>query len=306
MNSENKEIHETCLKLCRGYVRLEAPIIAQLQLVAENKIYKEYGKKSLFKYAVELCGLSEGVAYSFIAVGKMAKDHPCLQKAVESRTLSVSKANRILSVIDKENVKELVEFAKTHTKKEIEREAKRINPKAVVQAKIKPITGDTDLLQAPIPHTTTENIERAQALLAQKTSAHQGLSETITMVFDEYVERQDPVRKAERAQARDAKKFSSRAEKTEYIPGVRTPLTAAEKHIVDLRDLRQCTYMEKGKRCCDDRWIHYHHIIPVSQGGTNHPDNLTTLCSFHHDLVHRLMEKKEAWLRSPVREYRVS
>jgi len=32
--------------------------------------------------------------------------------------------------------------------------------------------------------------------------------------------------------------------------------------------------------------VHAHHIIPKSEGGTNTPDNLTTLCDFCHDVVH--------------------
>ena len=63
------EVHETCLKLCQGYIRMEAPIVAQLQLVGETKVYKDLGMKNLFTYAVKLCDLPEGAAYSFIAVG---------------------------------------------------------------------------------------------------------------------------------------------------------------------------------------------------------------------------------------------
>jgi hypothetical protein len=306
MKPEHQQIHVVCLNLCQGYVRREAPIVFQLQLAGETELYKELGIKNLYTYAVEVCGLPEGAAYSFIAVGKMAKLYPCLREAVASRTLTVSKANRIVSILTKENAEELVEFAKNHTAKEIDREVRRRNPKAVVRAKIKPLTGDTDLLQAPIPHTTTENITRAQTLLAQKTSKHQGIPETITLVFEDYVKRQDPLRRAERAQTRKARNFSAQAEKKPT--GHRTPLTAAEKHAVDLRDQRRCTHIDQnGKRCGDDRWIDYHHIIPVAQGGSNHPDNLTTLCSFHHDLVHQMafpIDYGVSWLRSPRREYR--
>src|SRR5665213_2434395 len=262
--------------------------------------------KNLYTYAVKICGLPEGAAYSFIAVGKMAKLYPCLREAVPSRTLTVSKTIRIVSVLSAENAEELVAFAKNHTAKEIDREVRRRNPKAIVRAKIKPLTGDTDLLQAPIPHKTTENIIRAQSLLAQKTSKHQGIPETISLVFEDYVHRQDPVRRAERAQTRKARSFNAQAEKKP--PGQRTPLSAAQKHAVDLRDQRRCTHIgQNGKRCGDDRWIHYHHIIPAAKGGTNHPDNLTTLCSFHHDLVHQMtlpIDYGVSWLRSPQREYR--
>src|SRR5665213_2912931 len=115
MKPELLKIHEDCLKLCQGYVRREAPIVFQLIQVGETKLYKELDIKNLFTYAVKICGLPEGAAYSFIAVGKMAKINPCLREAVAARTLTVSKANRILSILTNENSDELVEFAKSHT-----------------------------------------------------------------------------------------------------------------------------------------------------------------------------------------------
>ncbi|MGZ3723679.1 MAG: HNH endonuclease signature motif containing protein [Bdellovibrionales bacterium] len=310
MKPEHLKIHEECLKLCQGYLRREAPIVVQLQKVGETKLFKELEMRNLFTYAVKICGLSEGAAYSFIAVGNNAKLYPCLQEAVVSRTLSVSKAIRIVSILDTENAEALVEFAKTHSSKEIEREVRRRNPKVAVRARIKPLTSDTDLLEAPIPRETTEHIFRAQTLLAQKTSKHQGIPETLTHVFKEYVARNDPLKKAERAQTRKATENSAHAEKSQSSTshGI-IPMTAATQHTVDLRDQRRCTHIGKdGKRCNDDRWIHYHHIVHVAMGGSNHPDNITTLCSFHHDLVHQqvfAMEREKSWLRSPHEAYRV-
>ena len=54
-----------------------------------------------------------------------------------------------------------------------------------------------------------------------------------------------------------------------------------------LRDQGQCTYIHvNGKRCKTKRWLHIHHIIPKSQGGLDHIDNLRTLCALHHDYLH--------------------
>lgn len=310
MKPGHQRIHEACLQLCEGYIKREAPIVVQLQMVGETKLFKELDKKSVFKYAVDICGLTEASAYSFIAVGKSAKRHPCLQDAIVSRSLTVSKANRIVSILSEDNAEELAQYAINHSTREIEREVRRRSPKALVRSKIKPLTEDSDLLQASIPRKTTEDINRAQTLLAQKTSMHQGISETISLVFSDYVERHDPVRKAERARARQSKEISARPESVKPTVSVvhkRIPPTAEQKHLVDLRDQRKCTHIGRdGQRCGDDRWIHYHHIISVANGGSNEPENLTTLCSFHHDLVHQLslaIEGQVSWLRSPQVEY---
>jgi predicted restriction endonuclease len=55
-----------------------------------------------------------------------------------------------------------------------------------------------------------------------------------------------------------------------------------------------------GNRCPNDRYLHIHHIQPVSHGGSNEPGNLTTLCSYHHDMAHQLsfgIEGQVTWLR---------
>jgi len=88
----------------------------------------------------------------------------------------------------------------------------------------------------------------------------------------------------------------------------RTPLTAAQKHAVHLRDQGRCTFHDPKthQRCTIERWVHIHHIRPQAQGGSNTPDNLQTLCSHHHDLVHQLslpIEGQVTYLREPQVRY---
>lgn len=326
MKSSHKEIHEECIRLCRNYIKSEALIVRQLQLVGESKLYRELGIRSLFQYAVEICGLPEGVAYSFISVGKCARLYPALHEAIVSGDLTVSKANRFVSIVNSENVCELVDFAKKNSARAIEREVRRRNPKEAIRPQLKPVSSDCDELRAAISLEASEDIRRSQALLAQKYGGHPDLSKTIALVFADFIERHDPIRKAERRAKRNANKLlpskrteilepgalvkttkvSARAEKFR-VSYKRVPLTSEQKRVVDLRDQRRCTHVGRdGKRCNDDHWIHYHHIVLVSEGGTNEPENIVTLCSFHHDLVHQLnlpLDGEVTWLRSPQIAY---
>lgn len=57
------------------------------------------------------------------------------------------------------------------------------------------------------------------------------------------------------------------------------------------RDTRKAVYKRDDYACvlCDDnRRLQIHHVIHRSQGGTNHPQNLVTLCSTCHALAHGL------------------
>ncbi len=68
---------------------------------------------------------------------------------------------------------------------------------------------------------------------------------------------------------------------------LRVPIPRSIQHRVNLRDERRCTQiLPDGARCNQARWIEIHHRVPVSEGGGNTLDNLTTLCSAHHRYEH--------------------
>lgn len=292
MSPKFLRIHNECLSLARRYLKAETALVAQLQLVSKFEIHKKLGKRSLFLYAVDVCGLSEAQAYTFTSVARKSNQHQELATVLQTGELSVSKAARIVSVIDDRNASALIKFARENSSRRIEREVRRINPKAAEPQKISPLAEKLDLLHCPIDSETAELIRRAQALISQRKGGHQDLSQTIHQVFQDFVERHDPVKKAERVKARIVLKVPEQSAETQVSARAEnrtgTPLNAAQIHQVNLRDERRCRQLiENGKRCNEDRWIDYHHIVPRKNGGSNHPDNLITLCRFHHDLIHR-------------------
>jgi 5-methylcytosine-specific restriction endonuclease McrA len=62
------------------------------------------------------------------------------------------------------------------------------------------------------------------------------------------------------------------------------------------RMLRQYAYERDGGKCryCGDvvelNECHIHHILELSQGGTNHPTNLKTSCKKCHKIKHPFMK----------------
>ncbi|RKZ12054.1 hypothetical protein DRQ50_12565, partial [bacterium] len=67
-------------------------------------------------------------------------------------------------------------------------------------------------------------------------------------------------------------------------PGERNKATIAPstRREVLARDNHQC----QSLGCNRTRFLEVHHLTPRVNGGTNHPDNLTTLCSVCHRLCH--------------------
>ena len=123
------------------------------------------------------------------------------------------------------------------------------------------------------------------------------LEEVLTLVITDFVEKKDPVKKAEKSlrKKRNAQSESSAEEialktvKKVQIPGRaqsngRVRIAAKVRHEVMLRDGGRCASITDRKRCESTRFIALHHIIPLSEGGTNAVSNLTLLCSQCHRL----------------------
>ncbi|MGE0529087.1 MAG: HNH endonuclease, partial [Bdellovibrionales bacterium] len=93
-------------------------------------------------------------------------------------------------------------------------------------------------------------------------------------------------------------------------PNGRLRVTVAQREAALARDGGRCTHVDaQGRRCSEEKWLDVHHIRPVSAGGGHHLDNLTTLCRYHHDLVHQLslpIEGQISWVRAPQVEYSIS
>jgi 5-methylcytosine-specific restriction endonuclease McrA len=202
--------------------------------------------------------------------------------------------------LNRENASELIRFAKSHTSKQIEAEVARRNPKASSRDRIKMISGDTAQLTITVSAEFLEMLKRVESLEGKKSGP------AIESALRVYLKHKDPVQKAKRAQKK-SELCARRVRLKKPNVSKRIPLSAAQKHAVFARDEGRCTHVgPDGKRCGSDRWVEIHHIRPVSAGGGNEPENLTTLCSFHHDLAHKLslpVEGQTTWLRSPVAVY---
>jgi 5-methylcytosine-specific restriction endonuclease McrA len=239
---------------------------------------------------------SEAISYALISIARKSREVPVLR----SSGLSVSKASRIVSILNRDNASELIRFAKTHTSKQIEAEVARRNPKAASRDRVKMISGDTAQLTITVSAEFLEMLKRVESLEGKQSGP------AIEAALRVYLKHKDPVQKAKRAQKK-SELFVRRVSLKKPNHSKRVPLSAAQKHVVFARDEGRCTHIgADGKRCNSDRWVEVHHIRPVSLGGGNEPENLTTLCSFHHDLAHQLnlpLEGQTTWLRSPVADY---
>ena len=300
LSESQQTLHERALGLSREFRKLESELILVLQEIDQLKLHKRLGYSSLFTYTVGALGLSESTAYSFISVARKAQEVPELKEAILTQQLSVAKASRLVSAISPENATNLVTFAQSHSTRETDFEVARIKPQEAQKERTKIVTEDQIRLERNISKETLKKLNRVESLMASQ--GNPSFDQVLSEVLREYLKRHDPLEKAKRALAKPKSIKKLCANRVSIKKSLkRTPLKAYEKHIVAAKDGGQCTHIDSsGKRCTNDRWLHIHHLKPISQGGTNDPENLTTLCSFHHDLVHQLslpIDGQISWIR---------
>ncbi|MGE0527200.1 MAG: HNH endonuclease [Bdellovibrionales bacterium] len=200
-----RDLHARALSVSRRHRELEWEIVQVLQAVERAKLHKHLGYSSLFTYCVQGLGFSEAVAYAFIAVARKGMEVGELNAALQGQRVSVFKAHRLVSVIDSTNAKELLDFAESHSTREVEREVARRNPKAVPNDQARDLSADRVGLRVCVTRTTYEMLLRAQSLEAQRTQAPATLDATLARALEFFLERKDPVRKDAARKARQSR-----------------------------------------------------------------------------------------------------
>jgi hypothetical protein len=295
-----------------------------LQLsLGKQQVYRQLGYGSLFAYTTQELKPSEAVAYMFIQVARKAKEIPELKEAINQGEITISKAQRVASVLTPENQNELLAMARTLPKRELEKEVAKLNPLAVVPEKARYVTEERLELKLGISEEVMKKLRRVQDLLATKKRRVVNLEVALSAMAEEYLEKHDPLEKAKRTTMRQKNQpeaptplsIQGEAFGNQVCPGKVTPMLnmssalnllegnvaknnpqhyqrpaipAKVEHEVILRDEAQCTYFDHhGKRCDQQRWLHRHHILPKTYGGNDATDNLTLLCAGHHKMVHQ-------------------
>lgn len=253
-------VHQRALACARRYLVAEAELLEAIAEVDRLRIYEAFHYTHLTPYCVKELGLSEDVAACFVRVARKGREVPELQEAVSDGRLTVTKAKTIASVITASSQEAWIEKATTLSKRELEAEVAEANPRAGRPEKAKPVGQKKFRVEFELMEEEMELFRRAQ-----EVSGAESLAETQVKLLKFFLDRKDPVRKADRSRDR-----------------------SVAKHAVNRRDRGACqAKLPNGKICGNRRWVHQHHIIPKNEGGPDTPENLITLCSAHHRQWHR-------------------
>ncbi len=270
---DHSKIHFQAVTAAANHRKTEMDLLNALEIVWRNKTYYEFGCQSLFEYSTQQLKLSDELASIFNKLAKKFIEVPELKTHIASGEISISKGNRVCSVITPENAEEWLAKAKG-TKRNLEKEIAKAQPeKAIPERARYRKAGDTVRIQ--ISYSVTEDefkeLERAKDLMSQKLGRTATTNDVCVRAVKTLLQKIDPLEKSCLVQTAGT-----------------INLTVKLKRKVHHNHNSQCTYRdESGKRCTQRRHLDIHHITPTSLGGTNDENNLTIFCSGHHRAHHR-------------------
>ena len=202
-------IHQKLVQAVKNLRKNEAEILDLIALADQTKDFLMLVQyPSLFSYCVKEIGLTEAEAWNFLALNKKSKEIPALTEAIQSGEVSVSKLRHVCPVITTENQNHWIEKAKTETNKNLIDEVAKTSPYTKRKTVVKPAGEGMKRLALDITPELMEHLLRLQEVLKASD-----LAQVIEVAVLETLERKDPVKKADRAEARAKKKIDG--EKTE-------------------------------------------------------------------------------------------
>lgn len=206
MNTKVHRLHERAIEFATAHRKSEAALISILQDLDSCRGYLHFGARSLYDYCERILKLSEATSYNLITVARRAKTVPALKAAVESGSISVSKAKKIAPVLTRENQEAWLALAASKSSREIERAVAKADPKAARVERLDYIDEDRIRARLDLPEALMKKLRRIQDLESQRKSTASNLVETIEAMADHYLQHRDPVQKAKRAAGRKFKK----------------------------------------------------------------------------------------------------
>ena len=297
-----------------------------IQQVDEAKVFLKMGYSNLFSYLTESLKLTEAQAFTYSTVSRKSRQIPSLQTAIEAG-LSLTKAQRIVPILTKENHQEWISKAQNLSKYDLEREVAELNPLASKKESLRAISKNRLSLRIEISNELSQKLQRLKTLISNQTKKNVSLEDSLEEIANFYLSRKDPLKKASlkaaSATLRSAKLNVDRAVKNvdekksnhsnshshshsnshlhpkntaPAFPGkvnaspkvLKRRIPAATKHQVFTRDQMRCSFKGlDGRICGSERSLEIHHLKPWSFGGDHSLSNLKSLCHAHHHFGHR-------------------
>jgi 5-methylcytosine-specific restriction endonuclease McrA len=310
-NQSAKNAHQKLVIILEEVSKYEHSALLVFSDIMHQKLYEYLGYSSMLNYATEELEFSQSKAYSFIKMAGDLEKLPATKKAVTEGKIELTKARELTRVATPKTEKLWLAEAGNCSQKVLATKVKQARDKAKNRAKQQPeLIPIEPLPKAELKVSTSlsftiEQMERFNVLIEKmrkqgETGSREELlikaltvsiSENSTRVENAHstqiVIRQCPdCGKAETGAGEisqndlekaycDANVLENGRNRATIRPSVRREVMSRDNHIC------------QGKGCSSKRYLEVHHKIPRAMGGSNKAENLVTLCSACHRLVHK-------------------
>ena len=168
MKTLGLELDTLARSLAKEYLKTESKLLELLIQMKKEKVFVELNYTGIFDYCERALNLSRAQSYYFKSVAEKSEEVPELKQSILEGTLTLSQARRIVPVIHPQNQDVWITKAQTLTQKELEREVTKVNPKAHIIEKLKPVAPKLSELKVGITTETEAHLKRLQEIYSQK------------------------------------------------------------------------------------------------------------------------------------------
>jgi 5-methylcytosine-specific restriction endonuclease McrA len=323
-------VHTSLRRSLKAMEKAQKCTVLWFAEVMRRHLYRDLGHSSINQYAMQELGFSRSRTRDFIRLAGQLDKLPAVREAMTSGELGYTKARELVLVATPETEDTWLKAARG-TRKELVREVKKAKraakvdpaqgelmptPAPVVAPKELPVRFQMDLTPeqearraalverlhklGTVPNDKAELMLEALAALVESrekgprgpltsrppVQIHVHDNEGIMTVQTDAGERELSRAEAERMRCDAAVCHKGGRNKKTIPPRIRREVLARDQH--------RCL----APGCGRTRFLEVHHLVPRKHGGTNQPENLTTLCSS----CHRLWYEKGGRAAQPVWE----
>lgn len=296
---------------------------AQIQLIEclaevhRRTLHSEMGYGSLWAFATQYLGLSEGAAQRRIAAMRICEELPEAKAAFEEGTLSLSNASTLdtfFRAAKKQGVERSAEEKKAVveeilspgtggdsispgiSQKECERRLAKLAPEVILRSeKARVVSEDKTELKVVLDSSVVQMLDELRNLMAHQLP-QATYAELIAVLADQGLKR---IRKNRTGQAEEVKAAQPSAAAAAVaspsaepiLPSdvgvptsrIRKSVTVAKRKACWQRAESQCEYVApSGQRCQSRYGLEIDHRLALVNGGSDDLENLQLLCRSHH------------------------
>ena len=273
-------------------------------------LFAQLGYSSLWQFATQYLGLSEGAAQRRIAACRLSRQIPAVKEAISTGALSLANAaalNRFINHEKKdgrpqttEQKKSLLDEVRGLSQAECEKKLYEASPKFETSQKdsLKPISAEQSLLKITLDSKVAEKLKLLKDRLSHKMP-NASYAELIQYLIQDKLEQIEkkmtpkPTREKPTMQRKADAPIAAATAAAKIVEQSTCQPTSVQRKAIPMNIRRilwkrsggRCEYEAlDGKKCASTKFLEVDHIQSVALGGCNELLNCRLVCRIHNQL----------------------